>query len=104
MRQPRSRYFMKYLMLLIVAANVSYGQNFNGTVFDLDTGRLQVISGSIDQSKSRSEVYQEIIDRTREDRLRIQADTDRIWAEMAAARAQEQLEEQTRLLRKIANE
>jgi len=94
---------MKYLVMLLIGASVSYGQDFNGTIFDLDTGRIQVISGSIDQSKSRSQIYQEIKERTREDYLRIQADTDRIWAEMAAARAQEQLEEQTRLLREIAD-
>ena len=39
----------KYLALLIVGASVSYGQQFNGTVRDLDTGRIQVINGETEK-------------------------------------------------------
>jgi len=87
--------------MLLIGASVSYGQQFNATVFDLDTGRIRIITGSVDKSDPELESYRKIIERTRAERLRLKESTDRIWAEMAAQRAQEQLEEQTRILRRI---
>jgi hypothetical protein len=78
---------IKYLALLIVGASVSYGQQFNGTVFDLDTGRIQAINGTISS--------------TGDDRLdmmlRHRANQER-WA------MEREIREQTRLLREIANQ
>ncbi len=80
-------FMIKYLALLIVGASVSYGQQFNGTVFDLDTGRIQAINGTISS--------------TGDDRLdmmlRHRANQER-WA------MEREIREQTRLLREIANQ
>lgn len=78
----------KYLVsLLIVGASVSYGQQFNGTVRDLDSGRIQVIRGSFSQTGD------EKLDML----LQIRANQER-WA------MERQIREQTRLLREIANQ
>ena len=100
---PRSRIFLmkKYLMLLAVGASVSYGQQFNGTVFDLDSGRIQVIRGEVEQPyqpyQPQIDVYKRIIADT-------QASIDRMRAESEARAQLRELREQTELLRKIANE
>ena len=77
----------KYLALLVVGASVSYGQQFNGTIMDLNTGRIQTVNGSFSQ--------------TGDDRLdmllQIRANQER-WA------MERQIREQTRLLREIANQ
>ena len=99
---------MKYILLAIIGASVSYGQQFNGTGINTTTGQVQIISGFVDcEQISRRKPECEssaVLEGLRATRARIQADTDRIWAEMAASRAQAQLEEQTRLLRKIASQ
>ena len=77
----------KYLALLIVGASVSYGQQFNGTVMDLNSGRIQVINGTI------SSTGDEILDMM----LRQRANQERLAMER-------EIREQTRLLREIANQ
>ena len=91
----------KYLALLLVVASASYGQQFNGTIYDVNTGRIQAINGEIEKPY---EPYQPQIDAYK----KIIADTKARIAQMRAeseARAQlRELREQTYLLRKIANE
>ena len=94
------------LPLLLFSLATGYGQQFNGRIFDLDSGRVQTFNGTIDQPQGMS-----FSEKMRLRREAFRAETDRIWAEMAAKRAEEQLilqtrqlREQTELLRKIANE
>jgi len=93
--------FMKYLAMLLVGASVSYGQQFNGTVFDLDSGRIQVINGNIDSSASSRD---ESIARLRRMNAELEASIANMRAEAEMARQTRELREQTELLRKIANE
>ena len=92
---------MKYILLAVIGASVSYGQQFDGTIVDLDSGRIQTFQG-------------QTIDRDRDHRERM-ANYDRISAEMSASidamrqegemrRQTYELRKQTELLRKIANE
>jgi hypothetical protein len=101
---PRSRYFMKYLTLLVVGASVSYGQQFNGTVFDLDTGRIQVINGSMSEDDSISAMRQRTIDGYRRMNAELEVSIANMRAEAEMASQTRELREQTELLRKIANE
>ena len=101
---PRSRYFMKYLALLLVGASVSYGQQFNGTVFDLDTGRIQVINGSISPDDSVAAMRQRTIDGYRRMNAELEVSIATMRAEAEMASQTRELREQTELLRKIANE
>jgi len=93
--------FMKYLVLLVIWASVSYGQPFNGTVLDLDSGRIQVINGEVEQPY---QPYQPQIDIYRRIAEEAQASIDRMRAESEARAQLRELREQTELLRKIANE
>jgi hypothetical protein len=92
---------MKYILLAIIGASVSYGQQFSGTIVDLDSGRIQTFQG-------------QTIDRDRDHRERM-ANYERITAEMSASinamrqegemrRQTYELRKQTELLRKIANQ
>jgi len=93
--------FMKYLALLLVGASVSYGQQFNGTVFDLDSGRIQVINGEIDSTYSNGDKYLAGLRRLNAE-LEASINAMRMRREMD--RQTSELREQTELLRKIANE
>lgn len=102
---PRSlNLFMKYLVLLIVGASVSYGQQFNGTVFDLDTGRIQVINGSVSPDDSVAAMRQRTIDSYRRMNAELEVSIANMRAESEARAQLRELREQTELLRKIANE
>ena len=101
---PRSRYFMKYLVLLVVGASVSYGQQFNGTVFDLDSGRIQVINGSISEDNSVAAMRQRTIEGYRRMNAELEVSIANMRAESEARAQLRELREQTELLRKIANE
>jgi hypothetical protein len=92
---------MKYILLVIIGASVSYGQQFSGTIVDLDSGRIQTFQG-------------QTIDRDRDHRERM-ANYERISAEMSASidamrqegemrRQTYELRKQTELLRKIADQ
>lgn len=99
---PRSRYFMKYLAILAVGASVSYGQQFNATVYDYRSGQIRdVVRGSIEQPYKP---YQPQIDAYRRIIADTQASIDRMRAESEARAQLRELREQTELLRKIANE
>ena len=89
----------KYLALLIVGASVSHGQQFNGTIFDLDTGRIQVIRG---ETETEYKPYQPQIDAYTKIIADNQARIDRMTAESEAREQTHQLRMQTELLRKIA--
>ena len=101
---PRSRYFMTCLALLLVGASVSYGQQFNGTVFDLDSGRIQVINGSISEDNSVAAMRQRTIDGYRRMNAELEVSIANMRAESEARAQLRELREQTELLRKIANE
>ena len=91
--------FMKYLALLIVGASVSYGQQFNGTIFDVNTGRIQVING---ETKPEYKPYQPQIDAYKKIIADTQARIDQMRAESEAREQTHQLRMQTELLRRIA--
>ena len=93
-------HLMKKLLLLALIST-SYGQQFNGTVFDLDSGRIQVIRGEVEQPY---QPYQPQIDIYRRIAADAQASIDRMRAESEARAQLRELREQTELLRKIANE
>ena len=97
---PRSHYFMKkYLALLVVGASVSYGQQFNGTVYDLDSGRIQVINGELEKPY---QPYQPQIDAYKKIIADTQARIDQMRAESEAREQTQQLRMQTEYLRRIA--
>ena len=92
---------MKKLLLLALISSTGYSQQFNGTVFDLDSGRIQVIRGEVEQPY---QPYQPQIDIYRKIAADAQASIDRMRAESEARAQLRELREQTELLRKIANE
>ena len=89
----------KYLALLIVGASVSYGQQFNGTVFDLDSGRIQVINGTINCPQPKDTPLQTM----RRINAELRESNARLSAEIAASNQLEELLRQTRLLKEIAD-
>lgn len=88
-------------LLLVVGANVSYGQPFNGTIYDVNTGRIQAINGEIERPY---EPYQPQIDAYKRIAAEARERIDRMNAEFQAMSQLRELREQTYLLRKIANE
>ncbi len=77
---------MKKLLLLALLSNAQ-AQQFNGTVFDLETGRIQVIDVKVSKTGDwKTDALLQI----RENQMR--------WA------AEREMREQTRLLRQIANQ
>ena len=95
---------MKHLGILVVGASVTYGQQFNGTVFDLDTGRIQVINGSISEDNSVAAMRQRTIEGYRRMNAELEVSIANMRAESEARAQLRELREQTELLRKIANE
>jgi hypothetical protein len=90
---------MKKLLLLILLSNAqAQDGSFNGTVVDLDSGRIQVISGSVEVKPQETSL--QILRRINAELAESNA---RISAEIAANNQLYELQEQTRLLRKIAN-
>jgi len=83
-------------MALISSAQA---QGFNGTIYDLNSGRTQIINGSIDGVQPR-ETYLQALRRINAELAESNA---RLSAEIAASQQLYQLREQTRLLREIAN-
>lgn len=92
---------VKTIILTLGLALTAQAQQFNGTVFDLDTGRIQVIRGEVEQPY---QPYQPQIDIYRRIAADAQASIDRMRAESEARAQLRELREQTELLRKIANE
>ncbi len=95
---------MKYLAMLLVGASVSYGQQFNGTVFDLDSGRIQVINGTVSPDDSIAAMRQRTIESYRRMNAELEVSIANMRAQEEMARQTRELREQTELLRKIANE
>jgi hypothetical protein len=104
LRHPASNLFMKYLTMLVIGASVSYGQQFNGTAIDLDSGRIQVISGSVSPDDSISAMRQRTIDGYRRMNAELEVSIAAMRMEAEMARQTRELREQTELLRKISNE
>jgi len=86
-------------IILCVTSVAGFSQQFNGTVFDLDTGRIQVINGNFEQEVNP---YQPIIDTYRRISAETQASIDRMRAESIAREQAHQLRMQTEYLRQIA--
>tara|TARA_R110000868_G_scaffold211802_3_gene461791 strand:+ start:382 stop:738 length:357 start_codon:yes stop_codon:yes gene_type:complete len=96
---PLPKTFMKYLALLIVGASISYGQQFKGTIVDLDSGRIQVING---RTETEYKPYQPQIDAYTKIIADNQARIDRMVEESEAREQTHQLRMQTEYLRRIA--
>jgi len=99
---------MKYILLAVIGASVSYGQQFNGTAINATTGQVQIVTGFVDCGPtSRPTIDQDYIERV-ESYRRITAETSAsINAMRRESEMQQQtyeLRKQTELLRKIANE
>ena len=95
--------FMKPLLLiaLLLTTNIrAQDGSFSGTVYDLDSGRMGVISGSVD-IKPKESTYLSTLRRINAELAESNA---RLSAEIAANNQLYELREQTRLLRKIANQ
>lgn len=90
----------KLLLLLLISLATGYSQSFNGTVFDLDSGRIQSINGQIEKPyqpyQPQIEAYEKIISETR-------ARTERMRQERQAMQQLYELRRQTRLLQEIAD-
>ncbi len=99
-RHPASNLFMKLLLiLLLLTANIqAQDGSFNGTVYDLDSGRIQVISGSVDVKPK--DTYLSTLRRINAE---LEESNARLSAELAANQQLYELREQTSLLRKIAD-
>jgi hypothetical protein len=81
---------MKYLVMLIIGASPCYGQFFNGTIQDVQSGRVQVFNGYI--PKQYMTRHEEIME------------SYRVMGEyFEAARQRRYQAEQLRLLREIAD-
>ena len=96
--------FMKYLALLLVGASVSYGQQFNGTVFDLDSGRIQLINGRVSPDDGVAAIRQSTLEGYRRMNAELEVSIANMRAQAEMERQTRELREQTELLRKIANE
>jgi hypothetical protein len=93
---------MKKLLLipLLLSNALAQDGSFSGTVYDLDSGRIQVISGSVDV-KPKEDTYLSTLRRINAELAESNA---RLSAEITASNQLYELREQTRLLRKIANQ
>ena len=91
---------MKKLLLLLLVST-GYGQQFNGTVYDVNTGRIQVISGEVDQTSRASE---ESLNRLRRINAELEVSLANMRHEAELRQQTRELREQTEILRRIANE
>ena len=93
---------MKKLLLipLLLSNTLAQDGSFNGTVFDLDSGRIQVIRGSVEVKPVESPYLTTL----RRINAELAESNARLSAEIAANNQLYELREQTRLLRKIANQ
>jgi hypothetical protein len=93
---------MKKLLLLplLLSNTLAQDGSFSGTVYDLDSGRTQVISGSVDIKPTESPYLTTL----RRINAELAESNARLSAEIAANNQLYELREQTRLLHKIANQ
>jgi 2-methylcitrate dehydratase PrpD len=90
----------KLLLLLTLATNIqAQDGSFSGTVFDLDSGRIQVINGSVDSPQPKDTLLQTM----RRINAELKESNARLSAEIAASHQLEELRRQTRLLQEIAD-
>jgi FtsZ-binding cell division protein ZapB len=90
----------KLLLLLTLATNIqAQDGSFSGTVFDLDSGRVQAINGSIESPQPKDTLLQTM----RRINAELKESNDRLSAEIAASHQLEELRRQTRLLQEIAD-
>jgi hypothetical protein len=80
---------------------MAQAQQFNGTVVDLDSGRFQIIQGEI---SDRDRAHRERMARYQQINAELEASINSMRAEAEMRRQTRELNEQTELLRKIANE
>lgn len=95
---------MKKLLLLLLLVSTGYGQQFNGTVFDLDSGRIQVINGRVSPDDSVAAIRQSTIEGYRRMNAELEVSIANMRAQAEMEWQTRELREQTELLRKIANE
>lgn len=93
---------MKRLLLLplLLSNTLAQDGSFNGTIYDLDSGRIQVINGSISNPKPKDTYLQTL----RRINAELAESNARLSAEIAASQQLYELREQTAILRKIANQ
>ena len=91
---------MRWLIIFALTVDTSFGQdgNFSGTVFDLQTGRSQVINGTVDVPPQEETTLQ----RLRRMNAELAESNARLDADLAANRQLYEMREQTRLLEKIS--
>jgi hypothetical protein len=96
-------YLMKKLLLLLpLLLSNAFAQDgsFNGTIYDLNSGRIQVIRGSVDIKPTESPYLTTL----RRINAELAESNARLSAEITANNQLYELREQTRLLRKIADQ
>lgn len=96
---------MEHLMkklppLLLLLISTGYSQQFNGTIIDLDTGRLQTINGSLNERRNDDDT----LARLRKMNAELETSLDAMRQEEELRRQTRELREQTELLRRIANQ
>jgi hypothetical protein len=102
LRHPASIFFMKPLLLivLLLTTNIrAQDGSFSGTVFDLDSGRVQVINGSVDCPQPKDTLLQTM----RRINAELAESNARLSAEIAASNQLYELRRQTRILQEIAD-
>jgi hypothetical protein len=89
------------LIVLLLITNIrAQDGSFSGTVYDLNSGRIQVISGAVDV-KPKEDTYLSTLRRINAELAESNA---RLSAEITANDQLYELREQTELLRKIADQ
>ena len=99
---------MKYILLAVIGASVSYGQQFNGTAIDVTTGQVQIVTGFVDCGQTSRETidqnHRERVESYKRITVEMSASINAMRAEGEMRRQTYELRKQTELLRKIANE
>jgi hypothetical protein len=90
----------KYLALLAIGASASYGQQFNGTIYDLNSGRVQVLNGNITQPNNPRDESIAILRRLNAE---LQVSLANRRQEYELRQQTYELQRQTRLLQEIAD-
>jgi hypothetical protein len=95
-------YLMKKLLLLplLLSNTLAQDGSFYGTVYDLNSGRIQVIRGSVEVKPTESPYLTTL----RRINAELAESNARMSAEITANNQLYELREQTRLLRKIADQ
>jgi hypothetical protein len=102
LRHPASNLFMKLLLIVLLLTTNIQAQdgNFSGTVYDLNSGQIQVISASVDCPKPKKNAH---VSRLKRINAELAESNARMSAEITASRQLYELRRQTRLLEEIAN-